>query len=190
MSNPPRRQRGFTLLEVLLVVALAAMVSVGIVLNVDLADDSRKLEREAERFMAVIELVSEQALMEGVEYGFQIEENRYQFYYLDDADQWQPVPEDRLMRPYQVPEPYQLELTLDDLPWQEEQRLTESGGLFEELEIGEDEERFEPQVMLFSSGELTPFALSWAADALTEPAWIVTGKMHGMVELLPAGEAP
>ncbi|GAA5216552.1 type II secretion system minor pseudopilin GspH [Corallincola platygyrae] len=158
-THPIRHEQGFTLLEVLLVIALMAIVSVGVVLNLDLAGPEQKLEREATRFGAVVEMAAEQALMRGEEYGMRVDDKQYRFFQLDEENKWQPIEDDRLFAPRNWPDIIGAKLTLDDLPWEQENKLTRSGSMFEGVEIEREKKEERPQVLIFSSGDVTPFSV-------------------------------
>ena len=77
---------------------------------------------------------------------------------------------EKTYEPYTLPEPFTFTLNLDDLPWDVEDRLFDRE-LFDEnlsvsdegVEIGNEEEKKlpPPQVLIMSSGEITPFTLSF-----------------------------
>ncbi|GAB3014245.1 type II secretion system minor pseudopilin GspH [Bowmanella dokdonensis] len=166
-SRASRFQRGFTLLEVMLVLLLMGLI-VGTVTFTSLGKNREEaLHDQAQRFAVVMNMVSDHAVLNQVELGLRVEEGRYYFLMLDEQQKWQPVEEDKLLKEHKLPEDFSLELELEDLPWQEEDSLFEQE-LFDEqlsvseegVEIGEEEEKIPPpQILLLSSGEITPFSL-------------------------------
>ena len=74
---------------------------------------------------------------------------------------------------HKLPESFNLDLSLTDLPWDTEDNFFSSGIFDEELsvanegvEIGNEEEKKldPPQIFIFSSGEITPFSISLAYE--------------------------
>ncbi|TCI01436.1 type II secretion system protein GspH [Corallincola luteus] len=186
--------QGFTLLEVLLVTALMALVSVGVVLSLNLAGPQETLEQEASRFSALVEMAAEQALMRGEEYGMRVDDKQYQFYRLDDEQKWQPIEDDKLFSTRAWPDIVTAELTLDDLPWEQENKLTKQGSMFEGVEIEREEDKdAKPQILIFSSGDLTPFSLLLSLQDVSDDEiafFRVNGHDTGNVELLGPLDRP
>ncbi|GAC16336.1 general secretion pathway protein H [Aliiglaciecola lipolytica E3] len=131
-----------------------------------------ELEKQAKRFQIVVDMASDFAVLNQQEIGIRIEPEtaEYIFMWLDDEQNWQLLEGQQAFSRYQLPEPYGLTLTLDDLPWIDEDNLF-SEGIFDEtlsfnedrVEIGQDEEEKKlppPQIMLLSSGDVTPFSLT------------------------------
>jgi general secretion pathway protein H len=186
-------EQGFTLLEVLLVITMMALISVGVMLSLNLAGPEELLEQEAKRFAAVVEMASEQALMRSEEYGLQVDDKRYQFLQLDDEQKWQLIDGDRLFAKHGWPAIVTAKLTLDDLPWEQEDRLTRQGSMFEGVEIEREEEKLQPQVLIFSSGDLTAFSLllslqDVAADEIRH--YRINGRDTGEIELIGPLDKP
>jgi general secretion pathway protein H len=169
-----RRQSGFTLLEVMLVLLLMGLV-VGTVSFTSLSSSKEsELEEQARRFQVVVNMVSDYAVLNQLQVGLRIEtaeteENGYYFVTLDEEQQWQRFEPERLFSPVQLEEEFFLELQLEDLPWQQEDSLFDNR-LFDEtlsvseegVEIGDEEEQLPPpQILILSSGEITPFSLTF-----------------------------
>lgn len=86
----PGRRTGFTLIEVL--VALVILATLAGVLVVSLPGfDQRRVEREAERLAALLELACEQAELAGRSLGIHIGAQAYGFS-LADRERWLPYP--------------------------------------------------------------------------------------------------
>ena len=86
----PRRNAGFTVLELLIVVAIVAMASAGVTLS--LRDGKEvQLEREAERLVALLEAARARSQLSGVPVQWRLEETGFRFDGLDAAQlpkQW------------------------------------------------------------------------------------------------------
>lgn len=128
------------------------------------------LRREAQRFGALVAMAQEQAVLEAREYSVALSEDGYSFLSLR-ADSWQPVSQDDLFRERQLPEGMLMELTAEELP-------VDLAPSRQARSFEEEEQQQEPQILLLSSGELTPFELVLYLDH-TELAYRVEGQPDG-----------
>lgn len=165
-----RKQTGFTLIEILLVMALIG-ISVSVITFTALGTNNYdKAEEQAKRFQVVFDMASDFALLNQVQLGIRIdeEESTYTYVALNDEDQWIEIPNQKLFASYQLPEYMRFELELENLPWEQEDQLFDRGIFDEGLSVSEDgvnigneeeEPPPPPQIFLLSSGEITPFEL-------------------------------
>jgi len=150
---------GFTLIELLVSIVIIGVVLSIAVLSLSLVDDDREIRREAQRLMAIVEIAKDDAVLQGREFGIEFTVTGYRFVEFDPfSNAWLEVPGEDLLRLRALPEDIELELfledkkiTLDDEP--------------AELVSGDDEDptpaarNYAPHVMIFSSGDMTPFEL-------------------------------
>src|SRR5580658_1401436 len=73
------RARGFTLIEILVVVAIIAIISVGVLLSVNLTGRDRDLETESNRLYTLFNYAREQAELQTREYGVRFDDDGYEF---------------------------------------------------------------------------------------------------------------
>ena len=177
------KKAGFTLLEVMLVLLLIGLATGFVMFNAFGASKSDLLKSQAQRLQVIVDMASDFAVLNQQQLGvrFEQQKNEYYFVYLDDEDEWQRIEED-IYSTYTLPEPFTYELNLDDLPWDVEDRLFDRE-LFDEnlsvsdagVEIGNEEEKKlpPPQILIMSSGEITPFVLSfnYEGDDGEEPVY-------------------
>lgn len=167
LRKPMFIQKGFTLLEVMLVLMLMGLVVGTVVMSIDTQDHAKMLERQAKRLQVIVNMASDQAILSQSQFGLYIEENQYWFAVLDEEDNWQPLEQDDLFSVNEIPAPYTLDIQLDGLPWEMDDQLFDTKLFDEELSVSEDgvsigEEEEEklppPQVYISSSGDITPFS--------------------------------
>ena len=164
-----RRVKGFTLLEVMVVIFLIGVATSIVLFNAFSASQSDRLKEQVQRLQVVFDMASDFAILNQQQLGLYVDEEAqsYHFALLDDEDQWQPITEQEAFSEFQLPEPFTIELLLDDLPWQSEDSLFDRGVFDESLSVSEDgveigEEDLPPpppQVLILSSGDITPFSL-------------------------------
>lgn len=73
------RERGFTLIEVMVVIVIIGVMASMIVVSVSLGDPRRELMHEADRLRAVLSLAAEEAVIQQVELGAEFTESGYRF---------------------------------------------------------------------------------------------------------------
>jgi len=168
--NKSNKQHGFTLLEVMLVLLLMGLAVGTVLFNAIGSNYSEDLSKQAKRFQVIFAMASDQAVLNQQQLGLYIDKQTYEFYLLDDEQNWQRLEQDKLFSSYEIPEPFTIELQLEGLPWEQEDNLFDQE-LFDEglsvsedgVEIGKEEEKKlpPPQVLLLSSGDITPFSLTF-----------------------------
>lgn len=157
-----RANKGFTLIELLLVLALMGFLFSSITLPDMSKSPYDKVEQEAKKVTALIDMLSEYAVLNNAIAGFAIKENQYAFLVFD-GQSWLEIPEAPFYR-VELEEAITLEIALDGLEWQEQNMLASVKWVdedeLEELTKDADEEAFVfPQVFILPSGEISPFEL-------------------------------
>ncbi len=186
MSTMHNKHKGFTLIEIMLVILVVGIMASLIQFNFNTNRPEDLLKKESERFSAVFNLAAEYSLLNNVEIGVLITENSYQFLGHDGVS-WVEIPEQEALTLYTVPDTITLTLALDDLPI-EEPLLFDVKAYVEQQEDNflEEEDKKKkriPQVYIFSGGDISAFSLTFRfKDALlqeldiTKPiAYRVTG---------------
>lgn len=182
-------QSGFSLLEILAVLVIIGFAMNLVVLTLN-DQDEEQLEQEALKLYTMINLASEYAVMNQFELGFHIDENTNTFELLAfNGEKWVVISEQDVLKPHQFSEFINVELVLEDLPWGEENLLQQVD--WRQLLNSEDEESLLelekmkiPQVLLLSSGEISPFQieLQLKENDRAKP-YFIKGELMAPVEL-------
>jgi general secretion pathway protein H len=137
---------GFTLVEILVVVVIVGILSVGVVISLGVIGGDRELERERDRIVAVTDYLREQAALQNREFGMRVFSGGYEFLAWDPrTGLWERVQGDPLLRTRDLPEGLETRLLVEGRPVI--LPLADAKGIA-------------PQIMLFSSGELNSFELT------------------------------
>jgi general secretion pathway protein H len=176
---PAKRASGFTLIELLVVVVIMGIVSGMILLSFGILGDDRALQQQARRISSLLELATDEAVMQGRDFGLEFMQSGYRFVELDPIfNQWHEVTDDDLLRPRQLDEGMEFELRLEDRPVSlaTEARNTEVDEESEDRDNG-----YLPHVLILSSGDVTPFNLRlvrWADRSEVLLEMTLTGEIE------------
>lgn len=135
-----RVARGFSLIEILVVLVILAVLAGAVSLAIAGAGGERLLAREAERAQALIAYACEQAELGGRTVGISLSKSGYRFSRTE-QEVWVPYKGGEL-RARHWPPPLATALQRDDVP----------------VQLGDDFPD-QPQALCYPSGELTPFRL-------------------------------
>jgi general secretion pathway protein H len=162
--------RGFTLLELLVVLALIGIILSFAVLSIGDGGRQDRLKREAQRIQAVLSLAGEEAVLRSLELGVMVRRQGYAFA-LFDGDAWQPLADDEMFRDYPLADEMELSLFMDGLQVMLDAQATDKAG------------EPAPQLLLFSSGERTPFELTLAYRDAPPLAYRLQAPLLGPMQL-------
>ncbi|TLU65821.1 type II secretion system protein GspH [Thalassotalea litorea] len=160
-----RLSRGFTLLEVMMVIVIIGIMASMLIPTLRGQDFSQDLEVHAKRFDSLFTLAAEYALLNNLELGLLVEDNFYEFYGFD-GQRWQPLDSIDKLERVEFSEPFSIRLNLEDLPI--EPQIGIEAEDFEERQeefyLDEEEEPVFPQIYILSGGDITPFQLIFTFD--------------------------
>ncbi|MBS7662985.1 type II secretion system minor pseudopilin GspH [Pseudomonas lalucatii] len=138
--------RGFTLVELLVVLVILGVLIALAVLGSGVAGPGRELHGEAERLAGLIGVLAEEAVLDNREYGVHLTAGAYQVLRYDPAlRRWQPLPG----KPHDLPSWAELSVELEGEALRLPQPVAEQGRQASPT----------PQLLMLSSGELSPFRL-------------------------------
>ena len=165
-----RSARGFTLIEIVVVMAIIAALAAIVGPNLFAGSNRGKdFEREAATLTARIRTAQDDAMLSGREYGIVFTEQGYRFVHWD-AERFRFVaagPEDGAWTLRQFDNEVRVSAAADGnepilvLPEPPEQ---DEAGADADAESGADETVWEPSVFVLSSGEVTPFTAVFSAE--------------------------
>lgn len=178
-SPGAHRGAGFTLLEVLVVVFIIGILVTMFTLSVGLIGGDRRLDTEVDRLIAVIDLAREESVLQGREIGMRFFPDGYEFaaYYEDfndyydedtaDQSEWTLLMKSTLLGPRLLPEGMRFELEIDGRevvlkrddrePSADSNAAVDSDPQDPDKNDPGEEDRYRPQIMIFSSGDISPF---------------------------------
>ncbi|NNF15388.1 MAG: type II secretion system minor pseudopilin GspH [Gammaproteobacteria bacterium] len=155
-----------TLIEVLVVLILIAVITTSIALRLNLNPEKRMAE-EVRRMNALVRLASEEALLQGRDLGISVDPDSYSFYMFDQLQQrWLSMETEKLFRTRTLPGKIRMDISVEEssVTWPDPEEDPD-----ENPEDDADEEQIipTPQILLLSSGEITPFDIYFEAEGVT-----------------------
>jgi len=175
-GSPRAVARGFSLLELLVVVAIIGIFIGAVVLSLGTLGNDRQMQEETDRLRSMLDLLHEESLMQSRDYGIMFTETAYKFYVYDYQQLvWVEPVDDRLLQVRMLVPQLSLALLLDgrDVPLDRD---------FEAQEV----ENPEPQVLLLSSGEVTPFTIEITRDN-APGRFEIEAELDGTIEVKQEG---
>jgi general secretion pathway protein H len=165
------RSKGFTLIEILVVLLIIGAVISLAVLSVNSTGRDSQLDEESRRIEGLVGLLHERALLEGRDFGLRIEPAAYEFVFYDTRrNRWLMMDQEREFRHRELPKGITFQLQLDA-------QTVVIKPIDRNLTSGDPPG---PQVAIAASGEGTPFRLILQRDA-TQAKAVVDGDALGKV---------
>lgn len=175
LFSPRSRARGFTLLEILVVIVIIGIIVSAATLGMGVLGRDREAEDQSRRFWAVLQQAREEAELQSLDVGVYLAATGYEFLRYDRRrSAWTPIVDDALYAVRELPQGLRFRLWLDSREVVLKPTLTDR----EPEDADEDDEdtgdQPPPQIMLLSSGDVLPFDLQ--VERETQPAlWRVVG---------------
>jgi general secretion pathway protein H len=171
------RVAGFTLLEILVVILIIGIVSAAMLMTMNFTGRDTQLSTESQRLLALMKYARDQAELQTRNYGIVFSRHGYEFVvYGVRSGVWRQVFEDDALRERVLPKGLEFKLVVDARPIVLHQKLeappaarkkkppaaTPPAGSDSGSGSGSDSDstEFAPQVMIFSSGDLSSFKVT------------------------------
>lgn len=151
-----RSSRGFTLLELLVVILIIGIIVTFASLSIGNRALDDRLEAESKRLEQLLRLAEDEADLKGVAIGLQFTANGYRFLVTDNNNRWVDYAQSGILRARGLLEPFYAELRMEG------RLIPPVKPDTSEPRAGDEEERakaVKPQVLLLPGGQLTPFTL-------------------------------
>jgi general secretion pathway protein H len=157
--NSRNRKRGFSLIELLVVITIIGIVMSIAMLSLGLLSGDRELQTEGRRFIALAQVAQDEATMQGREFGMEITIDAYRFVEFDPyLNSWGEIIGDDVLRMRQLPEDFEFDLIIEG----RRILLDLEPASFDDPDddsASNPGQRYAPHLFLFSSGDATPFEL-------------------------------
>jgi general secretion pathway protein H len=180
-------QPGFTLIELLVVIVIIGTIVSIALLSIGVGSDDEDVDRERRRFASLMEVVRDEAVLQGREFGIEVMQSSYRFVEYDPlARQWVEPPFDELYELRELPEGIEVELFIDDkrIDLQRDPKSLDDP----DKDMSSSVQTFEPHLFVFASGEGTVFEIHfWRRQ--TDYRAILRGDVLGNMELGAADES-
>ena len=159
------RCRGFSLFELLVVILIVGLTVSATTLSIRTEGPEDAIRLEALRFNQLVELLLEEAILRGEDFGIEFKPRSYRFVRFREG-KWITIDNDKLLRPREMPQDIELDLAVE-----------QTDIIIRESE--DDAEASKPQVFVLSSGEITPeFSVAFFIPT-NVTRYVVTGRFDG-----------
>ena len=147
---------GFSLLELMVVIVIVALLFTFVSLAIRTPAPEDTIKTEAHRFNRLLQLLLEEAVLKGEDYGIEFGATEYRFTRLENND-WVVIADDRILRLRELPPDMELDLSLE-----------QTDVVIEQFNQEDKDNKTSPQVFILSSGEITPeFTVHFYIPAIT-----------------------
>lgn len=163
-----QKDRGFTLLELLVVIVLLGVVSSFAVLSLNITGLETELKEETKKIHALINLAKEEAIIQAQEIALVVDHKTYFFQYLDWQSKTWLAKDDKVFRRRNIHEGIKIYLE------------TEAGKITFKKKDDEDELN---RIFFFSSGEQSKFIIKISIRENEKNYFRIVGDINGNLKV-------
>ncbi len=169
-----RRSRGFSLMEIMVVVAIIGLVTAVTLVQMSGSSRDTQLDEEAERMEALFSYAREQAELQTRDYGLRIDDQTYSSVVFDiHGDEWRAADEADALREREFPADIEPAVVVEGRKIILDSR---------EKKI----EDFTPQVLIFANGDISSFEVTLQRQGADDKrARLYTDEQSNVLLLLP-----
>ena len=165
LKNKTNDFNGFTLIEIMVVMVIISVILSFVTLSIGGRGLAQKMEQEAQRLTYLLKLAHQEAVINSQEMGLSLSKNGYAFYLFQNK-KWQSIQEsNEIFLPRKISPSIQMNLLI-------------SG---QSVDVGK--RRDFPQLLILSSGELTPFEIIWTTELDETLRYNIVGNIVGKITL-------
>lgn len=165
-----KQVRAFALLEIVVVLAITALLFGLAVLRIADGGRHQAVEQEGKRLKAIFDLAMQTAILQGREIGAVVGESSYAFVVYQEG-QWRAFEDTSVLRRRSLPDGLQIVVAVEGELLAQEQQSGTAGN---------------PQIIFFSNGEISPFQV-YLSDRHSSRSFKLTGSLTGVLELSETG---